>query len=193
MRRATFLLFAAVVCLLPSLAFADAACTTSPGGVPCVNFLEDVTPDGGGSVTATNFALVASASLTAPETFLFAGQLPASITGVVTANYNIYDQDGVTLSDTLTVIAFSDAATVLFQSDNEGGPALTPLVGATKVIETGQLQYVTLPAALSGKLLVGFRSDIETTSVPEPGSVLLLLSMITLTGGFFGVVKFRRT
>jgi len=193
MRRATFLLFAAVVCLLPSLAFADAACTTSVGGVPCVNFIEATAPDGGGTVTATNFTLVASAMLTAPETFLFAGQLPAAISGVVTANYNIFDKDGVTLSDTMTVIAFSNAVTVLFQSDTEGGPALIALPGGTSLIETGQLQYVPLPSALSGKLLVGFQSDIETTSVAEPGSVLLLLSMITLTGGFFGVVKFRRT
>src|SRR5580765_6216628 len=57
----------------------------------------------------------------------------------VDLRFNIFDPGGVTLSDTLRILApaGSDTFTSTFISDVDGGPPLTALLGATTLIEDG--------------------------------------------------------
>jgi len=173
---------------------ADTACTSSLGGLPCVNFIEAVSPDGAGSVNATNFAVNVSAGSLGTEIWQFIGVVPSFVAGPISGTFNIWeDHVGGTISDKLSLSVVNSVVIATFQSDVEGVP-MTPFVGATgNIVENGDIQYLNLTSlGLSGTVAIGFQSDKEPT-VPEPGSVLLLLTMLTLTGGFFGAVKLRRT
>jgi hypothetical protein len=93
----------------------------------------------------------------------------------VDLSFNIFDQDGVTLSDTLQITSpagsfFVDAT---FQSDIEGTP-LASLPGGTKMIEDGTVQTAaTVPTGTpGGDLVFQFQSDV--TEVPEPATFTLL-------------------
>ena len=99
----------------------------------------------------------------------------------IDTKFNIYDQDGVTLSDTLEIFVGAGLNVELFTtfvSDAEGGPALTPLPGGTKIIEDGTVQTAaTIPLNgpfAGGNFVVQFQSDVDAVSAPEPSSLLQL-------------------
>jgi len=152
--------------------------------------------EGSGTVQATNFAFVATAGTLGPEVFQFIGLLPAS-GGFLTANFNIWeDHVGGELSDKLTISVLGNVVVSTFLSDTEGVP-LAPFTAAPgtvlgDLVETGTIQYVDWSSVghpeLSSVIAVGFKSE-----VPEPGSVLLLMTMLGLTGGVLGIAKLRRT
>jgi hypothetical protein len=101
-------------------------------------------------------------------------------TPIANLSFNIYDQDGVTLSDTLSITnsPCTDCITTVFQSDVEG-TALVPFRGGTKIIEDGTLQTaatIPLPGAGMGNFVVKFQSDVA--EVPEPSSITLLILVL---------------
>lgn len=103
----------------------------------------------------------------------------------INLSLNIFDPDGVTLSDTLNIVstAGTDEITLIFNSDIEGTP-LTPLAGGTSLIETGALQTaasIPLTGTDFGNLVVQFQSDIESP-VPEPSALPLLSSVLLAVG-----------
>ena len=107
--------------------------------------------------------------------------------------FNIYGQDGVTLSDTLSITRPNPDGSqliVAFISDVEGTP-LAPLAGGTSIIEDGTVQTadrIALTGPLAGQnFIVQFQSDVS--DVPEPASVGLL---ITVMAGCGIAVKRRR-
>ena len=107
--------------------------------------------------------------------------------------FNIYGQDGVTLSDTLSITRSNPDGSqliVAFISDVEGTP-LAPLAGGTSIIEDGTVQTadrIALTGPLAGQnFIVQFQSDVS--EVPEPASVGLL---ITVMAGCGIAVKRRR-
>ena len=102
-----------------------------------------------------------------------------TFSSAVNLYFNIYEPDGLTLSDTLQVnaAAGSNSITSTFQSDVDGVP-LTPLAGATSIVEDGTVQTAT-SVALGGSFLgdeyvVRFQSDINESAVPEPRLIALL-------------------
>jgi hypothetical protein len=105
---------------------------------------------------------------------------------------NIYDADGVTLSDTLSITPNIREPTTLldlaFFSDIEGGPALIPLTGAQMIIETGDWQTVlSFLSSTDDSYTFQFRSDAET---PLPGAIWLFGTVLAAAGG---VGKWRRS
>lgn len=104
---------------------------------------------------------------------------------------NIYDADGITLSDTLSITTNIDHPTtaldIAFVSDTEGGPALIPLLDALRITETGDWQTVLFfLSSTSDNYTFQFRSDAET---PLPGAIWLFG---TVLAGATGVNKWRR-
>jgi len=94
--------------------------------------------------------------------------------------FNIYDQDGVTLSDTLGITnsPCTDCITTILDSDVEG-TALVPIPGGTKIIEDGTLQTaatIPLTGTGMGNFVVQFQSDVA--EVPEPSSITLLILVL---------------
>src|SRR5262249_46375133 len=93
--------------------------------------------------------------------------------------FNIFDPDGVTLSDTLRIVsaAGSDTFNSTFISDVEGVPPVA-LVSATRVVEDGTVQTaatIPLNGPFAGlNFIVRFQSDAVESAVPEPSSIGLL-------------------
>jgi hypothetical protein len=111
--------------------------------------------------------------------------------------FNIYEPDGVTLSDTLDVTTSIDAGgtpygniNAVFQSDVDGVP-LAPLVGGTSIVEDGTVQTAaTIPftGGLAGQnFIVQFQSDIDAVPEPRWGVLVTLLVL-----GIALVAKRRR-
>ena len=134
---------------------------------------------------------------TTPEFCTNTDAFPAgTLSSLPAFSFNIYDPDGVTLSDTLQITTFlspEGAPNIrsTFQSDIEGVP-LTPLPGGTKIIENGLVQTaatIPLGGSFTGtNYIVQFQSDVEPT-VPEPSSMgLLSLGLL----GFAVVAKVHR-
>jgi hypothetical protein len=89
--------------------------------------------------------------------------------------FNIFDPDGVTLSDTWHLFGTSGNGSldIPFESDSENGPALTPLANAQSLIETGDWQTVLEFTVSNGDHYIWqFRSDVA--EVPEPATLALL-------------------
>jgi hypothetical protein len=106
--------------------------------------------------------------------YLFYGVLSQD----VNFSTNIYDSDGVTLSDTWHIFgsAGSQFFSIPFLSDVEGGPALQPLSGAQSIIENGDWQTAATFSVSNGDTYIWqFRSDVEATTVPEPTTLTLFL------------------
>ena len=114
----------------------------------------------------------------------------ATLVSGVDVALNIFDPDGVTLSDTLSITGTAGSRTlnVAFFSDVDGGPALTPLIAASSIIETGNFQTVLLfTASTEDAYTWQFRSDVNET--PLPGAIWLFG---TALAGALGVGKWRR-
>jgi hypothetical protein len=109
--------------------------------------------------------------------------------------YNIYEPDGVTLSDTFhsTGTQGGSSVTSTFLSDTESslGSPLTPLINGTSLIETGDWQTVLTVSLLdssgaaTSSLTVQFRSDVET---PLPAALPLFATGL----GTLGLLGWRR-
>ena len=96
--------------------------------------------------------------------------------------FNIYDPDGVTISDTLQIFEAGSNVGIIFASDTEG-VQLLPITGQT-IIEDGTVQTAgTMPLADGSNLIVQFQSDVEASAVPEPRwGVVLMLSVPGIAG-----------
>jgi hypothetical protein len=97
---------------------------------------------------------------------------------------NIYDPNGVTLSDTLHFFGNegSQVLNIPFQSDVEG-QSLTGFAEPTlNLVETGGFQTVLENTLTNGDHYVWqFASDVSDSQVPEPGTVALVsLSLAAL-------------
>jgi hypothetical protein len=95
----------------------------------------------------------------------------------IDVSLNIFDPDGVTLSDTwhLFGTAGNSSLNIPFFSDVEGGPALTLLTAANaqSIIETGDWQTAARFTVSNGDTYIWqFRSDMEA-AVPEPSTFAL--------------------
>jgi len=97
-------------------------------------------------------------------------------------SFNIYDPDGVTLSDTWHIFGTQGDTSfgTPFVSDTET-TSVSSLSNAVSLVETGDLQTVFNFTARGGQdsYTLQFVSDVDT--VPEPGSILLLGTVISLT------------
>ena len=106
----------------------------------------------------------------------------------VNIQWNIFEPDGITLSDTLSLVgtAGTNGLQIDFVSDN--WPTLALLSGAQSVIETGTWQTAlnNLPLDNGDTFTFQFRSS-ET---PLPGAVWLFG---TVLAGAAGLRKYRRT
>jgi hypothetical protein len=106
--------------------------------------------------------------------------------------YNIRDPDG-TLSDTLAIFLLDngrrDYLVLRFFSNTEGGLPLAALLIAQDITETGDWQSVlSFDAANGDQYEFQFRSDVESSSVPLPGTIWLFRTMLA---GAAGVGKWR--
>jgi hypothetical protein len=100
----------------------------------------------------------------------------------VNLSFNIFDPDGVTVSDTLQVYTDAESATInaTFQSETDGTP-LASLLGGTKMIEDGTVQTaVTIHFSETSHFVFQFQSDVSevpelaVSEVPEPATFTLL-------------------
>ena len=107
----------------------------------------------------------------------------------------LLESDGVTISDTLLVKLLANSAVITFASD----PVTLNLTGAqpflTNVVEDGTSQLLfqmqSTGGASSYTMFVYGQSEVETTSVPEPASLMLLgTGLMGLVMG--GRKKFRK-
>lgn len=167
----------------PTITFGD---LTDPSGL-AVN--------GGVTVASIGITGVACANpvLSLVETCAVTGTLPNSIgvpEGVTITNINIYEPNGVDISDTLTIttthVTVGDLVTpstfaALFTSDS--GLPLTPLIGnllgGDKLTENGSAMNVFTTGGLT------FQVASDVSSVPEPSAMALLgsgMSGLSLLG-----------
>jgi hypothetical protein len=152
------------------------------------------------TVTTTHFINgIAQTQTTATESSsIFASFLgaPANITG---GHYNIYDPDGVTLSDTYSasIGSFLNISTGVISTElrasflSDGNGTLTPVLFAQSLIETGDWQTVTTfslldaAGAVADTVTVQFRSEVET---PLPAALPLFATGL----GALGLLGWRR-
>lgn len=165
-----FILVAALAAPMPSLA--------GIGPPPA----EDITLTFDDLIDTVTWELNTSGPLncnSSPETCtIFLNFIPG-VLPTVDRSFNIYEGDGVTLSDTLHIFV-TEAGTRInsaFISDVEGIP-LVPLANAESIIEDGTIQTAAT-IALSGDLtganfIVRFQSDVEPATIPEPATLALL-------------------
>ena len=95
---------------------------------------------------------------------------------------NVFERDGITLSDTILLNFGADALgsffDITFTSDSENGPPLTPLPAAFSTIENGILQGGPVVSWNFGGAnqvtdLILFQSDIDSP-IPEPSTFALV-------------------
>jgi len=118
-----------------------------------------------------------------PESCTDESGFPGFSSPGINLSFNIFDPDGVTLSDTLNIAspAGDEFITSIFNSDTEGTP-LAPLAGGTSLIETGALQTAaTIPITGTrfGNFIIQFQSDVESP-VPEPSALPVLFSVLAI-------------
>jgi hypothetical protein len=103
---------------------------------------------------------------------------PGGVLPEVDLSFNIFDPDGVTLSDQFHIYTDAESAVIrsTFQSDTDETPLVPP--GGTKMIEDGTVQTVaTIPTGTLGDLIFQFQSDVSepaVSEVPEPATFTLL-------------------
>jgi len=119
-----------------------------------------------------------------PENCTTGLQFPPSVIPVFNPLlFNIYEPDGVTLSDTLQVFPATGAIEAAFQSDVDGVPLLA-LVGGQRIIEDGTVQTaatIGFTGVLTGQsFIVQFQSDVEAAPEPRLYAVVLTLGMLVL-------------
>src|SRR5258708_27899514 len=147
------------------------------------------------TVTTTQFINgIAQTPTTATESSSIFASFPGSPANITGGNYNIYDPDGVTLSDTYSsrIISFQNIQTGVITTEfsasffSDGNGTLTPLVAfAQSLIETGDWQTVTTfsvlnaTGAVADTVTVQFRSDGET---PLPAALPLFASGLGAMG-----------
>jgi hypothetical protein len=104
----------------------------------------------------------------------------ASPTSDVDLSFNIFEQDGVTLSDTLQIIGrVGLGVSSVFTSDTEGS-TLPALAGGTSITENGDIQQAGTVPIVGGSYIIEFQSD--RAEVPEPRlNVLLTLIVLGIT------------
>jgi hypothetical protein len=106
--------------------------------------------------------------------------------------FNIYDPDGVTLSDTLQITSSPDSPNVYFTFQSQGGGVpLVAIPGGTPIIETGSIQVAaTFPLGAPNAgfdYVVQFISADDASPVPEPRSIeLFILGLVAVALGLKG-------
>jgi len=105
------------------------------------------------------------------------------ITSDVNMFVNIFDRDGVTLSDTLSIVGVRGTSKLdaEFRSDVEGMPII-PLAGGIAMIEDGSVQTAATVTDAGFNYIYRVQSDVDV--VPEPSPFLplgiLLLGTVLL-------------
>ena len=129
-------------------------------------------------VTYQDGVVIQDVNVGPEDYFLFYGLWPDGISNTLTSSFdlrfNIYDADGVTLSDTWEIQGNQGDSRFFtpFHSDTEGVP-LAPLPDATSLIETGGFQTVfEFDVSNDDHYTLQFVSDEERV-VPEPATLLL--------------------
>lgn len=104
--------------------------------------------------------------------------------------FNYYEPDGVTLSDTVEVFgtAGDNFFTVQFFSDIEGGSPLQALPNGGVNIETGQFQPGVLAGAVSNNDYYNLQIASDVIEVPEPAT----WAMMIVGMGVVGLLARRR-
>ena len=119
-------------------------------------------------------------------TFLSFGPFANTPSALGAHSYNIWDDAAHTiLSDTLTFLIANSTPTgapglrlqeLVFRSDVDGGPPLTPLLNAIDLVEDGTLQtaFSLTNDAGTNTFTIAFQSDVEPAAVAEPASLALV-------------------
>ena len=116
--------------------------------------------------------------------FLSQAASGGNLTSDVDIKWNIYDPDGVTLSDTLSIVgkAGTNGLQIDFISDEwVGVPALAVLPGGQFVIETGTWQTALDAIALSNGDTFTFQ--FRSSETPLPAAVWLFGSVLAGAAG----------
>ena len=142
---------------------------------------------------------VPPSSTTGPESATFTGyQFTAGLNlGSGAYGIGLFESPGGALSDYVTVTwssgfiqnGYLTKFDFVFKSHVEGEILLPPINfpgSHIEAVEDGNLQIFRVPST-SFSLDIGIQSDVESTSVPDGGTTLLLLSC-----GVLGIGAFRR-
>lgn len=131
------------------------------------------------TLTFTFLGINQPCALTPPETCTYVVRAGPGDFPAVDSSFNIYERDGITLSDTLSLVSNADgsAITAVYVSDVEGIP-LVPLANAATIIEDGTIQTAATIALIGNSagehFFVEFQSDVDSVTTPEPATLALL-------------------
>jgi len=161
------------------------------GTIAISDLTDSVTVTDNGS-TNGRFALLTCPGTT--ESCSFSLSAPSGTTSFgITQDVNIFEDATLTsVSDTLQHV-LTCGTPICFQFTSDGEAPLSALLGAASIVENGTFQTaITVnyfnPSSLIGTDTITFQSDVEPSPVPEPSSLLLLLTAVAL----LGAVRYRK-